>query len=280
MSEWLSDFLAKPAQPLNEAMQSDHGSLCFIIDSIRQPRAKTELHDLPGTQLVEALFKDTEFSDLLEHSPLWVVTQPGSEAAQLAARLCVQQRSGIAIGVADAEAGLRQARHLLKVKDAGGFSLARYYDPSVWAGCALAAGEQAAVLYGPWAAVYSPAAQGRGEEDLWLSWPTPLGEQAFSGSRLAITRDMLAVSHELRWSYWVYQHPQQLHDPDDLQLPPLIANLHYLAEHGLEESRHLLALADLLSDPPLCERPQVVSILAKGLPPHRAVAELQALNAG
>nr|WP_298144749.1 DUF4123 domain-containing protein [uncultured Pseudomonas sp.] len=279
MSEWLNAFLAKPAQPLKEAVQPDHGALCFIIDSIRQPRAKIELHDLPGTQLVEALFKDTEFSDLLEHSPLWVVTQPDSEAAELAARLCVQQRSGIVIGVAGAEAGLRQARHLLKVKDAGGFSLARYYDPAVWAGCSLAGGEQAAVLYGPWEAVYSPAVQGRGEEDLWLNWAAPLGEQALADSPLTMTPDMLAASQELRWSYWVYQHPLQFHKPDDLQLPRLIANLRYLAEHGLEESRHLLALADLLSGPPLCERPQVVTILAQGLPPHRAVAELQALSA-
>lgn len=280
MSECLSAFLAKPAKPLAETMQADHGALCFIIDGIRQPRAKIELYGQPGTQLIEALFRNTEFSDLLEHSPLWVVTQPGSEAAQRAAHLSVQHRSGIAIGIADAKAGLSQARHLLKVKDAGGFSLARYYDPAVWAGCALAAGGQAATLYGPWAAVYSPAARGRGEQDLWLSWPTPNVEPAFTDALLAFTPDMLAASQELRQSYWVYQHPQHFHDPDELQMPRLIENIRYFAAHGLKESRHLLALADLLNGPPLRERSQVASILAKPLPAHSIVAELQTLSAG
>lgn len=281
MSEWLSAFLAKPALPLEEAMQTADGPLCFIIDRIRQPLAMSELHGRADTPLIEPLFRDTEFADLLEYSPLWVVTEPGSDAARLAARLCVEQRSGIALRVEDAVAGLRQARHLLKIKDAsGGFSLARYYDPATWAGCELAVTEQAAALYGPWQAVYSPAAQGRGEQDLWLGWPTPLGEPVFTGPPLAMTPDMLAANQELRWSYWVYQHPLQFHDPDDLQLPPLIANLCYLAEHGLEESRHLLALADLLSRPLLCERTEVMAILAKPLPPHGAVAELKALSAG
>lgn len=280
MSEWLSAFLAKPAHPLNEAMQSDHGSLCFVIDSIRQPRAKTELHGAPGTLLVEALFSDTEFSDLLEHSPLWVVTQPDSDAAQLAARLCVQQRSGIAIGVADAEEGLRQARYLLKVKDAGGFSLARYYDPVVWAGCAMAAGGQAAKLYAPWQAVYSPAAQGRGTDDLWLGWLNHDPESpAIATTPLTMTADMLATSESLRWSYWVYQHPDYFQTPDIQQWPQLIANLNDLSEHGLQETRHLLSLAQLASGPALSARPEVVAIFAKGLPQHRAVAELQNLAA-
>lgn len=280
MFEWLNVFLEKPAQPLKEAMQPEHSSLCFIIDSIRQPRAKTELYGLPGTLLVEALFSDTEFADLLEHSPLWVVTQSGSEAAQVAAQLCVEQRSGIAIDAADAKAGLRQARHLLKVKDAGGFSLARYYDPAVWAGCALAAGEQAATLYGPWQAVHSPAAQGRGTDDLWLSWsnqsPEPL---AVVTTPLAMTADMLAASESLRWCYWVYQHPAQFQTPDIQQWPQLIANLNDLTEHGLLETRHLLSLAQLASGPALSTRPEVVAIFAKGLPQHRAAAELRNLAA-
>jgi hypothetical protein len=281
MSEWLSAFLAKPALPLEDAMQTADWPLCFVIDHIRQPRVLPELSGLADTLLIEPLFRDTEFVDLLEHSPLWVVTKPGSDAARLAARLCVDQRSGIALCVDDAEAGLRQARHLLKIKDAGGFSLARYYDPAVWAGCALASGEQAAALYGSWHAVYSPAAQGRGEEDLWLRWSNPGSDStAALAAPLDICEAMLDASETLRWCYWVYQHSGQFNNPDNHQLPRLIGNLRYLAEHGLQETRHLLQLAELAGGSTLSERAQVVSILAKPLPAHGIVAELQTLSAG
>lgn len=280
MPEWLNTCLAKPMMPLHEAIQAADWPLCFVIDRIRQPRALSELKSLADTLLIEPLFRDTDFAELMEHGPLWVVTKPRSVAARVAARLCVDQRSGIALCVGDADAGLRHARHLLKVKSAGNLSLFRYYDPAVWTGCALAAGEQAAALYGCWHEIYSPAAQGRGEEDLWLKWPNPRRESdPFLDAPLNMHAAMLAASETQRWSYWVYQHSAQFSYPSDQQLPQLITNLRCLVEHGLQEPRHLLQLPALVTGRALVERSDVMGILSQGLPPHSALPQLHALTA-
>lgn len=271
MSEWLTALFEQPAAPFDEATRQLQQPLCFVIDRVRQPEALAKLYRLAEPPAIGLLFHQTEFTSLLDHSPIWVATHAGSEAARLAAALCIERRSGIALSGADGEAALRHARHLLKALDTeNGHSLVRYYDPAFWSAWALT--WPVAALYGPWSRVYTPpACAERGD---WRTWASPADEPAVAPSTPRVAQATLDAFTAIRWWYWLDSRPERP-AMADTAMPVVIDNLQLLAESGIEEGRHLQRLLPRLGDAPWRGREDILALLRSDLPAYEKVKTLE-----
>ncbi len=272
MHEWLRKMLQQPTVGV-EGMGGTTGQpLCFLIDQIRQPDVLTRLYSLSEIPKIELLLQGTEFSSLQDHGPIWIVTYARSAAASLAARICSDRRSGIALETMNTDAALQQARHLLKVADPErGFSLARYYDPAFWAAWALTWPD--AALYGPWSRVYTPPATAAAGS--WRVWPAPNEIPGATAQTPKVTSETLEAFKLARWWYWINSQTQG--SPiSDTALPLVIDNLQLLTKHGIEEGRHLQRLLPMLGNARWNESSEVMELLRANMPPYKKVQILEA----
>ena len=271
MSEWLNKMLQQPTVGIDVGGAAGH-CLCFLIDQVRQPDALAKLYSLSEVPEIELLFQETEFSSLQDHGPIWIVTYARSEAARLAARICSDKRSGIALETKNTDAALQQARFLLKAADPErGFSLARYYDPAFWAAWALTWPD--AALYGPWSRVYTPPATYYAGS--WRAWSATDGTPGVAAQTPAVTSETMEAFKVTRWWYWINSQSQGS-PVSDTVLPLIIDNLQLLTEHGIEEGRHLQRLLPMLGNARWSERSEIMELLRADIPPYIKVQTLEA----
>ena len=270
--ESLKMMLQQPIVDVEELGEGGGQPLCFLIDRVRQPDALAKLYGLSHSPEIELIFQQTEFSSLRDHSPIWVTTYAQSEAARLAASLCSDRRSGIALTSAEPAAALRQARRLCKATDPeGGFSLVRYYDPAFWSAWAMT--WPTADLYGPWSRVYTPS--GELEQNTWRVWQSTKEPTGAKPQAPSVSRETLLAFRVIRWWYWINSQPQGSAFSDK-ELPLVIENLQLLTEHGIEEGRHLQRLLPVLGSTAWVERSEVMALLRSDLPAHKKVTTLEA----
>lgn len=280
MHAGLNEFIAALGRATTgAAIETGHTeqSLFFILDQQAVPDIQAQLFATGETVEPVQLYRGSDFEHLAESGPIWFSAPPGSALQHLGESLCQDQAAGIAVIAADDQAALAHARGLRQVNDgSGGQSLITYYRPGMWPALAITASEG---LFGPWHAVYSPTPRHIGAKpSRWLEWHA---DDAASSSTLS-ARYSLAPSTQptyrtLRWLYWVDGYYQAFNSPASAQLPALLDNLELLVEHGINEGRWLVKLADLSSRGPLSEREAVMAVLRGKTEPFIKVEQLQAL---
>lgn len=274
MSEWITKLLGYSSLETPWQAQQKNSWYC-LIDSIRQPSALEELYKVNGVKNVQRLFVGTPFEKLSDVSPLWIELSNTDDGLKTAAKLCIDNRSGILIvGSNNPEKDINHARSILEVETAEyGKSLARFYDPALW--CALGMTNSREALLGSWLAVFTPPAH---EDDkVWRSWDIrrlPSSEAPL----LRISSDTLDAVEAVRWWYWIRNsHPENSHKIPDSALPLCVSNLNILVSHGINEGRHLDKLIINLSKFSINERFDIKRILESNLSAYQKVRYLEAL---
>lgn len=280
MLEGLSEFIATLGRETIEgAIKTGHAeqSLFFILDQQAVPDIQEQLFATGDAVESVQLYQGSDFEHLAESGPLWFSAPPGSALQHLGETLCQEQAAGIAVIAADDQAALAHARGLLQVNDgSGGQSLITYYRPDIWPALAMTASEG---LFAPWHAVYSPTPRHIGAKPgRWLEWHADgAASSSIVSARYSLTPSAQPTYRTLRWLYWVDGYYQAFNSPEPAQLPALFDNLELLVEHGINEGRWLVKLADLSSRGPLSGREAVMVILRGKTEPFIKVEQLQAL---
>lgn len=280
MSARLTEFLQQQRVELSQAV-SDSDALYFVIDTVLQPTAAAQLYGVGEPIESRLLFLGTAFDSLAEYSPLWVKVAAGSEVARLAGALCFSEQAGIVLEASTTEeAAFQHAQRLLLMRSAtAGESLARFYDPLFWSALALtASGAQRAALFGPWRQVLTPAEPS--DEERWLAWPNTDASaptQAFAYP-LPVSAEALDQHEDLRWYYWLCGHREVAPQPlSGERLPLLIDNLRLLANHDIQDGRHLLRLLPRLDRVPLGQQPNLMAVLNSDVPSYQKVQHLEGM---
>ncbi|MBC3268916.1 DUF4123 domain-containing protein [Pseudomonas sp. SWRI81] len=246
----LSALLSEPRYNFSDLPVTSE-SLCFIIDQGLQPDALGRLYRVGEPVVAHGLFVGTDLAEIPEE-PLWLVAPKGGKVAKVAAELCEERFSGIAISTPDPEKALAHARWLLRANDgSGGQSLLSFHKPSLWAALAYTADKAFDQLLGCWNAVYSPAPIHFGQErGRWLVWTTN-GESTWSGDRAAFNLPEAAakVQARLGWVYWVDEEYAAFNEPDDDRLNDIADNLDLLLKHNIYDGDHLLKLGPVVNGP-------------------------------
>ena len=280
MHAGLSEFIAVlDRATTGVAVEAGHPeqSLFFILDQQAVQDIQAQIFAADETVEPIQLYQGPDFEHLAESGPLWFSAPPGGALQHLGETLCQEQAAGIAVIAADGQAALAHARGLLQVNDgSGGQSLITYYRPDVWPALALTASEG---LFGPWHGVHSPAPRHIGAKPgQWLEWHADGAASSSSiSARYSLTPSTQPTCRTLRWLYWVDGYYQAFNSPAPAQLPALLDNLELLVEHGINEGRWLVKLADLSSRGPLSEREAVMAVLRGKTEPFIKVEQLQAL---
>lgn len=280
MSARLKEFMVLPRLALAQAMPNDH-ALYFVIDTVLQPNAASQLYGVGGPIEARRLFLGTAFESLAEYSPLWIKVEAGSGVADLAGDLCVSERAGIALEIATTEeVAFQHAQRLLRMRSASaGDSLARFYDPLFWSALALtASGSQRAALFGPWRRVWTPAEPG--DESTWLTWEDSADSTAIPTSvyPLAVGAEALGTHEDLLWYYWLCEQCEAMpHTLPPERLPLVIDNLRLLARHDIHDGRHLQRLLPQLDRAPLTQQEDIMTVLNSGLPSYQKVQRLEGM---
>ncbi|NYH12011.1 DUF4123 domain-containing protein [Pseudomonas moraviensis] len=278
----LSALLAAPRHTFEQLPRENAGStLCFIIDRARQPDTMSRLYRIGEPIDSQDLFLATDFAEMANDGPLWLIAPWGSRLAVEAAKLCEENYAGIALITDEPAKALAHARWLLRANDgSGGQSLLSYQKPSLWAALAYTADETSHQLFGPWQHVYSPApvhfGSNRGH---WMSWRS-VSELEWLGDVSAFNLPPAApkVQEHLGWVYWVDEHYAIYGEPTDEELPNLVENLNVLVAHNIYEGRHLLKLGQITNGPLLETQPQAMTILQSREESFIKVQQLQQLS--
>ena len=275
MSAWLSQFLEQPGDKA-PWLDGNRAMYC-IIDRVRHPKALEYLYKQDGVAGIECLFQSTPFNELNDVGPLWLPVKAGTALAAKAAELCLANRSGILISSnADPQAALLHAQRLLRMNvRAQGDVLARFYDPAFWSALALTASAQ--MLYGPWQSVHIPPANT--DDTLWRVWLRPQDRVQTSDAAaypMQLEDHTLAASGDIRRWYWVRARTSELAgEISNQQLPVVLGNLSLLAEHGIDEGRHLEHLLPRLNQALLQDNPHVMSVLSSDMSAFEKVKQLE-----
>ena len=275
MSAWLSQFLEQPG--VKAPWLDGNRTLYCIIDRVRQPKALEYLYQQDGVAGIECLFQGTPFAELNDVGPLWLPVKAGTALATKAAELCLANRSGILVSSdADPQAALLHAQRLLRMNvRAQGDVLARFYDPAFWSALALTAPAQ--MLFGPWQSVHIPPANT--DDTLWRVWSGTHDRVETSDAAaypLQLEEHTLAASTDIRGWYWVRARSSELAgEINNEQLPVVLGNLSLLAEHGIDEGRHLDRLLPRLKQALLQANPHVMSVLSSAMPASEKVQQLE-----
>lgn len=275
----LDEFLSLPRSQSRDVSAGKPGqSLCFIIDQSRQQDTLARLYGLGHPLEQDNLFRNTEFSSMVDQGPIWVSAPETTELKALASQLCLEKNAGIALLTNDVAAAQAHARWLLKVNDgSGGQSLLSYYRPALWAALAMTSSQNLARLMGPWTSVFNPAPIHFGRLDgQWIAWhaePQPSSNPAETYFKLPA--DTAKLQRRLGWVYWVDEHHAAFGSPSQDQLSGIADNLSILVAHRITQGRHLLRLSKIVVGPPLDQCPQTIAILESKNSPFKKVEQLE-----
>ncbi|MFJ2457149.1 DUF4123 domain-containing protein [Pseudomonas neuropathica] len=258
----LSALLAEPRYNFSDLPAASE-SLCFIIDQGLQPEALSQLYRVGEPVVSQGLFFSTDFAEIPD-GPLWLVAPRGSKVANVAAKLCEERFSGIAISTPDPEQALAHARWLLRANDdSGGQSLLSFHKPSLWAALTYTAGKTFDQLLGCWSAVYCPAPIHFGQQrGPWLAWKAN-EESTWLGDKAAFNLPEAAaqVQARLGWVYWIDEEYAAFEEPDDERLNDIADNLDLLLKSNIYDGDHLLKLGHAVNGPLFETQPEIMAIL-------------------
>lgn len=277
MSAWLKALEDLPRSTPEE--WPGENNLHFIIDRVLQPQALEKLYQAEGSIETRLLFQNSDYTALLDSSPVWVSVPGSSAAGKMAAQLCHERLAGIAIHSSlSAQDAFLHAQALLTVNSTThGESLCRYYDPRLWAALALSLDDKTrANLFGPWARVLSPAPQLVRSENTWLAWQNRQDVHPAATQQLALGIAELELHQEVRWLYWVSERSAAFASPlSSATMRIVIDNLQLLSDHGIDEARHLQRLLPRLDKQPLLSHDEIMSTLRSDLPLIQKLEKLE-----
>ena len=242
MPGWLNR-LAERSHPVDSpaAGFDGHRPLYVVLDQRRAPERCAALVGQPGWIDFLTLFAGTPLSPLLEASPWLIELTPGSEAWQVAAALCHDQRCGWAFQPAQnaqLDALADHLRPLFVLDDPhGGKSLVNLQDPTAWTAL-LAAGSDTAYaqLIGPLGRVVTPTPQRH-----WQAWK-PAAE-AGEAEAPSLTHELERALKESPRAWWL----SQATDKSLQELPAeWLVRLGRLAEDGITRWRDRKRLLPLI----------------------------------
>ena len=258
------------------------GQVYFILDQVLHPKALEKLYQAEGSIETRMLFQNSDYAALIDSSPVWISAQANSQAESLAAQLCHDRLSGIAIqSNQSAEDAFSHAQALLTVNSTThGESLCRFYDPRLWSALALSFDENnQANLFGPWSRVFTPGNALIGSAASWLQWQHSQTTQDAATQQLTLGSHELQLHQEVRWLYWLSQHTTAFANPlSQAEIRTVIDNLQLLSTHGVDEARHLERLLLRLNKQPLQDQDATMSILRSDLPLLQKLEKLETLT--
>ncbi|EWH03596.1 DUF4123 domain-containing protein [Halomonas sp. BC04] len=204
MPGWLNR-LAERSHPVDSpaAGFDGHRPLYVVLDQRRAPERCAELVGQPGWIDFLTLFAGTPLSPLLEASPWLIELTPGSEAWQVAAALCHDQRIGWAFQPAQnarLDALADHLRPLFVLDDPhGGQSLVNLQDPTAWTALLAASSDTAYTqLIGPLGKVVTPTPQRH-----WQTWQP--AEEVGEAEAPSLTHELERALKESPRAWWLSQ---------------------------------------------------------------------------
>ena len=273
MPGWLNR-LAERSHPVESpaAGFDGHRPLYVVLDQRRAPERCAQLVGQPGWNDYLTLFAGTPLAPLLEASPWLIELTPGSEAWQVAAALCHDQRCGWAFQPAQnaqLDALADHLRPLFVLDDPhGGQSLVNLQDPTAWTALLAAAGDTTyAQLIGPLGWVVTPTPLSH-----WQAWQ-PAAE-AGEAEALSLTHELERALKESRRAWWL----SQATDKPLQELPAeWLVRLGRLEVAGIKQAHHLQRLLPLICQENEKFTQPVEQELRANLPTRKKVQVLERL---